>query len=100
LSHILVNIFPISSTTVKDIAIKEGLIDRKYLIIICTLSLNSKVIPTHALIDCRATGYAFIDQDFANHHQLSLYPLKTAPTLKVINRGNISLGDITPIIEG
>jgi predicted aspartyl protease len=55
---------------VKDAAIEEGSMDGNHLIMICTLSLNNKEIPTHALIDCGATGYAFIDQDFANHHQL------------------------------
>jgi predicted aspartyl protease len=51
----------------------------------CTLSLNSTDIPTHALIDCGATGYPFIDQDFANLHQLPLFPLKTPRALEVID---------------
>jgi hypothetical protein len=42
--------------------------DGNHLIMICTLSLNNKDIATYTLIDCRATGYAFIDQDFPNHH--------------------------------
>jgi hypothetical protein len=79
LSPVLANIFSISSTVVKDIAIKEGLIDGNYLIISYTLSLNSKDILTHALIDCRATGYAFIDQDFANHHRLPLLSRSVLP---------------------
>jgi hypothetical protein len=58
---VLANIFSISSTAVKDTAIEEGSMDGNYLIMICTLSLNHKEIPTHALIDCGATGYAFID---------------------------------------
>jgi hypothetical protein len=53
---------------VKDAAIKEGSIDGNYLIIMYTLSLNNKEIPTNILIDCGAIGYTFIDQDFANHH--------------------------------
>jgi predicted aspartyl protease len=52
---------------------------------ICTLSLNGKEIPTHALIDCGATGYAFIDQDFAHYHKLPLCPLKTPHALEVID---------------
>jgi predicted aspartyl protease len=70
---------------VKDTAIKEGSMDGNYLIIIYTLSLNYKEIPTHTLIDCGATGYAFIDQDFANHHQLSPCPLKTPHALDIID---------------
>jgi predicted aspartyl protease len=59
--------------------------DRKYLIMTYTLSLNGKEIPTYTLIDCGATGYAFIDQDFAYHHELPLCPLKTPYALKVID---------------
>jgi hypothetical protein len=61
-------------------------IDGNYLVMTCTLCLNTKEIPTYALIDCGATGYAFIDQDFAGHHQLPLCPLKIPCTLEVIDR--------------
>jgi hypothetical protein len=57
----LANIFSISSTAVEDTAIKEGSMDGNYLVMMYTLSLNNKEIPTYALIDCRAIGYAFID---------------------------------------
>jgi predicted aspartyl protease len=70
---------------VKDTAIEEGSIDGNHLIMICTLSLNTKEIPTHTLIDYGATGYAFIDQDFADHHKLPLYPLKIPHTLEFID---------------
>jgi predicted aspartyl protease len=56
--------------TVKDIPIEERSIDGNHLIVMCTLSLNSKEIPSHTLIDCGVTGYVFIDQDFANYHEL------------------------------
>jgi hypothetical protein len=71
---------------VKDTAIKEGSIDRNHLIMIYTLSLNTKEIPTHTLIDYGAIGYAFIDQDFADYYKLPLYPLKITHTLEVIDR--------------
>jgi predicted aspartyl protease len=74
--------------------------DGNHLVVTCTLSLDSKEIPTHALIDCGATGYALIDQDFANHHHLPLHPLKTPHTLEVIDGRRISSGDITHIAEG
>jgi hypothetical protein len=64
--------------------------DGNYLISMCTLSLDSKEIPTHTLITCRATSYAFIDQDFANHHHLPLYLLKTPCALEVIDGQKIS----------
>jgi hypothetical protein len=70
---------------VKDTDIKEGSIDGNHLVMTCTLSLNTKAIPTYALINCGATGYAFIDQDFANYHKLPLCPLKIPHALQVIN---------------
>jgi hypothetical protein len=96
---VLANIFSISSTAVKDAAIEEGSMDGNHLIVTCTLSLNNKEIPTHALIDCRATGYAFIDQDFTDHHQLSPRPLKTPRALEVIDGRKISSGDITHMVK-
>jgi hypothetical protein len=84
---------------VKDAAIEEGSMDGNYLVMMCTLSLNHKEIPTHALIDCGVTGYTFIDQDFTNHHQLSPYPLKIPCALEVINGRKISSGDITHMVE-
>jgi predicted aspartyl protease len=59
--------------------------DGNDLLVTCTLSLDLKEIPTHTLIDCGATGYAFIDQDFANHHYLPLRQLKTPRTLEVMD---------------
>jgi predicted aspartyl protease len=100
LNSVVNNIFSISSSAVKDVAIKEGSMDGNHLIVTCTLSLDWKEIPTHTLIDCGATGYAFIDQDFANHHHLPLRPLKTPRALEVIDGRKISSGDITYIAEG
>jgi predicted aspartyl protease len=78
---------------------EEGSMDGKHLVMTCTLSLNGKEIPTHALIDCGVTGYAFIDQDFANRHELPLRPLKTPHVLDVIDGRKISSGDITRLTE-
>jgi predicted aspartyl protease len=73
--------------------------DGKHLVVMCTLSLNGKEIPTHTLIDCGATGYAFIDQDFAHCHKLPLRLLKTPCALEVIDGRKISSGDITRLAE-
>jgi predicted aspartyl protease len=96
---VLANIFSISGTAVKDVASEEGSMDGKHLIMTCTLSLNGKEIPTHALIDCGAMGYALIDQDFAYRHELPLCPLKIPRTLEVIDGRKISSGDITHLAE-
>jgi hypothetical protein len=85
-SSMLAKILSISSTAIRDAAIKEGSMDGKYLIVTCDLSFNHKKIPTHTLIDCRVTGYTFIDQAFATHHKLPLCPLTTPQVLKVIDR--------------
>jgi hypothetical protein len=81
----LANIFSISSTAVKDVAIKEGLMDGNHLIVMYTLSLNTREISTHTLIDCGATDYTFIDQDFADHHKLPIGHLKIPYALEVID---------------
>jgi len=48
----------------------------KHLVKTCTLTVNNQEIPTHALIDCGATGIAFVDQDFAPHHEITLQEIK------------------------
>ena len=61
--------------------------------------MNSKAIPTHELIDCGATGIAFMDQDFARHHQIPLPKLKGNKQVKVINGRPIESGDIMHIAK-
>jgi hypothetical protein len=69
----------------------------KHLIITCTLTVNNKEIPTQALIDCEATGIAFIEQNFARHHHKPLLELKEKIQVKVIDGRPIESGDITHI---
>jgi predicted aspartyl protease len=73
--------------------------DGKHLVVTCVLSHSDQEIQTYALIDCGATGYVFVDEDFARHHQLPLCPVKNPHTLEVIDGGQISSGDITHIAE-
>jgi predicted aspartyl protease len=73
--------------------------DGKHVVVTCFLSHSDQEIQTYALIDCGATGYAFVDKDFARHHQLPLRPLKNPRTLEVIDGHQISSGDITHIAE-
>ena len=67
----------------------------KHLVILCNVSFGDKTIASHALIDCGATGVAFVDEDFARHHRLPLTPLKYPRALEVIDGRPISSGDIT-----
>jgi len=54
----------------------------------------------HALIDCGATGIAFMDQDFARHHQIPLQELKEKKQVEVINGRPIESGDINAYCQG
>jgi hypothetical protein len=71
----------------------------KHLVITCSLTVNNQEIPTHALIDCGATGIAFMDQDFARHHQIRLPELKEKKQVEVIDGRPIESGDITHIAK-
>ena len=69
----------ISSSSFSDMGLGEGSMEGDHLVVACQLACDSPtVIPTHALVDNGATGYAFIDKDFARHHQLPLTPLRNA----------------------
>jgi len=69
----------------------------KHLVVLCKISFGNRTVATHSLIDCGATGIAFIDEDFARHHQLPLTPLQYPRSLEVINGRPISSGDITHV---
>ena len=62
----------------------------------CQLARDtSSVISSHALIDNGATGFTFMDEDFARRHQFSLIPLKIPSRLEVIDGRPIASGMIT-----
>jgi hypothetical protein len=71
----------------------------KHLVISCNIAFGDKTVASHALIDCGATGVAFVDEDFARHHQLPLTPLKHPRALEVIDGRPISSGDITHTVD-
>jgi hypothetical protein len=71
----------------------------KHLVITCSLTVNNEEIPTHALIDCGATGIAFMDRDFACHHRIQLQEIKEKKEVEVIDGRPIESGDITHIAK-
>ncbi|KAG0134926.1 hypothetical protein HOY82DRAFT_480689, partial [Tuber indicum] len=73
----------------------ENGIEDNHLVVTCDIIDNQNIIRTHALIDSGATGYAFIDKDFARRHHLLLYQLKESIHLAVIDGRPISSGAIT-----
>ena len=56
---------------------------------------SNKTFSSYALIDCGATGYAFVDEEFVRNHNLPLYKLKTPRSLEVIDGRPIESGLIT-----
>jgi len=68
-----------------NVEVSEGSMEGNDSVITCTLTVNNQEIPTHVLIDCRATGIAFMDLDFACHHQIPLEELKEKWQVKVID---------------
>jgi len=91
--------FGISRLSVSKVEVLEGSMEGKHLVITCTLTMNNQEIPTHALIDCGATGIAFMDQDFARHHQIPLQELKEKRQVEVIDGRPIESADITHIAK-
>jgi hypothetical protein len=77
--------FGISRLSVSRVEVLEGSMEGKHLVITSTLTVNNQEIPTHALIDCGATGITFMDQDFACHHQITLQKLKEKKPVEVID---------------
>jgi hypothetical protein len=71
---------------------EERLLEEGHLVLECSLN---KTVSTHALIDCGATGLAFIDEDFAHQNCLELIPLREPRSLEVIDGRPISSGAIT-----
>jgi len=51
-------------------------VEANHLVMACTIVNNHNEIRSHALIDSGATGYAFIDKAFAEHHNFPLFELK------------------------
>jgi len=87
--------FGISRVSISKVDLLEGSIEGKHLVITCSLTIHNQVTRTHALIDCRATGIAFMDQDFAHDHQVPLQELKEKRQVEVIDGRTIESGDIT-----
>lgn len=70
------------------------------LVVTCSVSQNSaSFVPTYALINTGASGYAFVDQDFATKHGFALTPLKKLRLLEVIDGRLVESGRITHIAK-
>jgi hypothetical protein len=47
----------------------------KHLVVQCDISFGNRTFAIHDVIDFRATGIAFVDDDFARYHELGLTPV-------------------------
>ena len=62
----------------------------------CTVT---NAIGSHALIDCGATGLAFIDEQFVSQHNLPRHRLRVPRALQVIDGRPVSSGDIIELVR-
>ena len=74
---------------------EEELLDRTHIVIAVELNDGISLIPFHALVDCGATGYGFIDTVFVLDHNLPLYKLTIPCSLAVMDGHPIESGTIT-----
>jgi len=79
--------------------LKEELWDGTHIVISVELNDGISLIPTHALVDCGATGYAFADEEFVRDHNLPLFKLTMPRTLEVIDGRLIESGTITHLTK-
>ena len=54
-------------------------------------------IDSHALIDCGAMGFAFIDEQFVSQHNLPRHRLRVPRALQVMDGRPVSSGDIVEL---
>jgi hypothetical protein len=73
--------------------------ERKHLVVKCSLTIVDPIIDTYALIYCTATGIAFIDKDFVCHHLLKKQELRESRELEVIDGRRIESGTITSMAK-
>ena len=70
-----------------------------HLVVSGTLRLGRSRIQTLSLIDCGASGYAFIDKKFAQTNQIPLHPLKYTRRLEGFDGQPALTGNITHAAE-
>jgi len=93
------SVLGISLLSLQSEVLEEELLDGTHIVISVELNDRISLIPTHALVDCGATGYAFADEEFVRDHNLPLYKLTTLRTLEVIDGCPIESGIITHLTK-
>ena len=60
----------ISAVSLTEVELTEDQLDVKHIVISCSLSFGDNRVQTHTLINCGATGNAFVDEEFARQYQI------------------------------
>ena len=89
----------VSSVSFTEVELTKDQLDGKHIVISCSLSFGDIPVQTHALIDCDATGYTFVDEEFARQYQIPQFQLKKPRTVKVIDGRPITSRNITHLAK-
>ena len=87
--------FTISSLSLQSEVLNEELLDGGHIVISLKLNDVTNYIASHALVDCGAPGYAFVDEEFVCNHNLLLFKLTMPRCLEVIDSRPIESGLVT-----
>jgi len=77
----------------------ENEFEANHLVMACPIVDNHNAIRCHALIDSRATGYAFNNKTFTERHNFPLFELKEPRPLTVIDGQPVSSRAITHVTK-
>jgi len=88
----------ISSLCLQSEVLGEDVLDRNHIVISVELK-DGLSLPTHVLVDCGVTEYAFADEEFARDHNLPLFKLKQLRFLEVIDGWSVESGMITHLTK-
>lgn len=80
-----------------ELVLDESQLDGSHFVVPCSLSSSDLLVQISALVDCGATGFSFVDEDFARRHHLPLSALREPRTVEVIDGRPIESGAVTHI---
>ena len=75
--------------------LSEEDLDGRHLVVSLVVSIGTIRIKTYALIDCGASGFAFVDSSFAHHHRIPLALMKNPRILELADGRPVSSGKLT-----
>ena len=87
----------VSSLAVAEVS--ENKLDGSHLIIKCTFVDPHHRLDSNVLVDYGASGFSFIDREFASQHNLTQFNLKEPRRLEVIDGCPVDTGDITHMVR-